>query len=257
MAKVQVRAANVNAVPEGRVLRVDLERRPILLSRCGEHFAAIDAICSHAGGGLEDGEIDEACMICPIHGAWFDLATGKASAETDWAEDLETFCVVVDGEHLVVEMTPRAAVCPVNPPADAVADRGCPWSGAAKGIDFDPMMPEQCEVPYGLYTHARREMPIFYSERFDLWIVTCYHDIVTILKDVARFSSAQSLALDSNIAPEVQAVLDTGYPATPTMVTADPPVHTRFRELVGKAFTSRRVAEIEPRMYEIAHKTGG
>jgi cytochrome P450 len=38
------------------------------------------------------------------------------------------------------------------------------------------------------------------------------------------------------------------------MVTADPPVHTRFRELVGKAFTSRRVSVMEPRMREIAHK---
>jgi cytochrome P450 len=116
------------------------------------------------------------------------------------------------------------------------------------------MMPDQREVPYDLYSRARRELPIFYSERFNLWIVTRYLDIVTILKDVARFSSAQSLALDSSVAPEVQAVLDTGYPATPTMVTADPPIHTRFRELVGKAFTSRRVAQIEPRVREVAHK---
>ena len=98
------------------------------------------------------------------------------------------------------------------------------------------------ECPFDLYRRARDEMPVFYSERFDLWVVTRYDDIVRILKDPATFSSAQSLAVDMAVAPEVQAVLDTGYPATPTMVTADPPVHTRFRELVGKAFTSRRVA---------------
>jgi cytochrome P450 len=112
----------------------------------------------------------------------------------------------------------------------------------------------QRECPFDLYALARREMPIFYSERFDLWVVTRYQDIVAILKDVARFSSAQSLAVDSSVAPEVQAVLDRGYPATPTMVTADPPVHTRFRELVSRAFTSRRVAQIEPRMREIANR---
>src|SRR5262249_39825157 len=55
-------------------------------------------------------------------------------------------------------------------------------------------------------------------------------------------------------AAEVQAVLDNGYPATPTMVTADPPLHTRYRELVSKAFTSRRVVAMEPRMREIAHR---
>jgi nitrite reductase/ring-hydroxylating ferredoxin subunit len=108
MPKVQIRAANLKDVPDGGILRVDIAGRPILLSRRGERFAAIDAICSHAGGRLEDGEIEDACIICPIHGARFDLATGKASADTDWAEDLETFRIVADGEHLLVEMTPLA-----------------------------------------------------------------------------------------------------------------------------------------------------
>ena len=127
-------------------------------------------------------------------------------------------------------------------------------SGAARGLDFDPMAPDQRECPFDLYARARQEMPIFFSERFDLWIVTRHQDIVAILKDSTRFSSAQSLSVDSAVPPEVQAVLDGGYPATPTMVTADPPVHTRYRELVSKAFTSRRVAVMEPRMREIAHK---
>ena len=62
-------------------------------------------------------------------------------------------------------------------------------------------------------------MPVFYNERFNLWVVTRYADIARILKDPTTFSSAQSLAVDTVVAPEVQAVLDTGYPATPTMVT--------------------------------------
>lgn len=260
MPKVTV--ASVDEIGEGRTLRVDAEGRPILVSRINGRFSAIEAICSHAGGRLEDGEIECGCVVCPIHEAIFDLTTGKVSPETDWASDLQAFQVTVEDGHLTVEVPTRAQAAAVpysGNVSDTVATHNesgsCPYySGTAHGIDFDPMTPEQRECPFPLYARARREMPVFYSERFDLWVVTRYQDIVAILKDPMRFSSAQSLAVDSGVAPEVQAVLDTGYPAAPTMVTADPPVHTRFRQLVGKAFTSRRVEMMELRMREIAHK---
>ncbi|HKV56042.1 MAG TPA: cytochrome P450 [Candidatus Binataceae bacterium] len=249
----KVRVAAVDEIGERPFLRVDADGRPLLLSRRGESIFAIEAICSHAGGRLEDGDIEDGCVICPIHGAIFDLASGKVSPDTDFATDLESFPVEVAGSEIFVEMPARPLDTPNGAPQQE-AGVACPWSGAAKGLDFDPMAAELRECPFDLYARARHEMPIFYSERFDLWVVTRYQDIVTILKDVARFSSAQSLALDSGIPPEVQSVLDTGYPAAPTMVTADPPVHTRYRELVGKAFTSRHIAQIEPRMREIANK---
>jgi cytochrome P450/nitrite reductase/ring-hydroxylating ferredoxin subunit len=253
MAKIK--AASADQVGEGRMLRVDADGRPLLISRRRGCFGAIEAICSHAGGRLEDGEIENGCVVCPIHGAAFDLITGKASAQTHWASDLEAFPVICEGDEIFVEIAPRldslAGEARATSPAQA-AD-ACPFSGAAVGIDFDPMDPRQRECPFDLYSRARAEMPIFYSERFKLWVVTRYRDIVAILKDPVRFSSAQSLAVDAAVPPEVQAVLDTGYPPTPTMVTADPPVHTRFRELVGRAFTSRRVALMEPRMREIAN----
>ena len=247
MAKIRV--ASADELGEERTLRVDAQGRPLLISRIGGRLGAIEAICSHAGGRLEDGDIEGGCVVCPIHGAAFDLITGKASPDTAWASDIEAFPVAVEGTDIFVEMALGASdqAAPAQPPGE------CPFSGAAAGIDFDPMRPDQRECPFDLYAKARAEMPIFYSERFDLWVVTRYRDIVAILKDPVRFSSAQSLALDSALPPEVQAVLDTGYPPTPTMVTADPPVHTRFRELVGRAFTSRRVAQMEPRMRDIAN----
>jgi cytochrome P450/nitrite reductase/ring-hydroxylating ferredoxin subunit len=256
MPKVIV--ARVDEVREGAMIRVDAEGRPILISRINGRFSAIEAICPHAGGRLEDGEIENGCVICPIHDAIFDLATGKVAPETDWATDLETFPVTVAEGHLLVEVpsSKDSIVTPASATATAAVtgDGACPFSGASHGIDFDPMTPEQRECPFPLYAHARDEMPIFYSGRFDLWVVTRYDDIAAILKDPARFSSAQSLAVDTGVDPQVQAVLDSGYPATPTMVTADPPVHTRFRQLVGKAFTSRQVEVMEPRMREIAHQ---
>ena len=72
--------------------------------------------------------------------------------------------------------------------------------------DGATMTPDQRECPFPLYARAREDMPVFYSERFDLWVVTRYADIVAILKDPVRFSSGQSLAVDTGVAPQVQAV---------------------------------------------------
>jgi cytochrome P450/nitrite reductase/ring-hydroxylating ferredoxin subunit len=259
MSKVTV--ARADEIGEGRVLRVDAKGRPVLVSRIEGRFSAVEAICPHAGGRLEDGEVIDGCIVCPIHDAVFDLITGKVSPDTDWATDLQTFPVTVEDGRLIVEIyadedsdgTQSRAVTSSELPVGEGAET-CPFSGAAHGIDFDPMAPDQRECPFPLYARARNEMPVFYSERFDLWVVTRYQDIVAILKDPVRFSSAQSLAVDTAIAPEVQATLDTGFPATATMVTADPPVHTRFRQLVGKAFTSRQVEGMGPLMREIAQK---
>lgn len=253
----KVRVAAIDQVGEGRILRADANGRPLLLSRIEGRFAAIDAICTHAGGRLEDGDVENGCVICPVHAAIFDLATGKVSPQTDWAADLRAYPVTVDGDELFVEIAESERAPAGDRPGRseaASAAAACAHAAAAKGLDFNPMAPDQVECPFDLYRRARDEMPVFFSERFNLWVVTRYDDIVRILKDPGTFSSAQSLAVDAAVAPEVQAVLDTGYPATPTMVTADPPVHTRFRELVGKAFTSRRVAVMEPRMRAIAHR---
>jgi cytochrome P450/nitrite reductase/ring-hydroxylating ferredoxin subunit len=237
------------------MLRADANGRPLLISCVGGHFGAIDAICSHAGGRLEDGDIENGCVVCPVHAAIFNLTTGKVSPQTDWASDLQSYPVTVEAGELFLEVAEReSAVVATGASSTSANTVQCAYAGAAKGLDFNPMAPDQVECPFDLYRRARDEMPVFYNERFNLWVVTRYADIARILKDPTTFSSAQSLAVDTVVAPEVQAVLDTGYPATPTMVTADPPVHTRFRELVGKAFTSRRVALMEPRMREIAHQ---
>ena len=252
MAKVRV--ASLTDVAEGRTLRVDVRGRPLLLSRLDGRFFAIDAICSHAGGRLEDGDFQGSCVVCPIHSAVFDRTSGKVQPGTNWASDLESFPVAVEGESLFVEMGNKTETPTEVQSAAHSNSAACPFSAAKASIDFDPMSADQRECPFDLYREAREGMPVFYSERFALWVITRYDDIVRVLKDPATFSSAASLSVDTVVAPEVQAVLDTGFPATPTLVTADPPMHTRFRELVGKAFTSRRVAQLEPQMVAIANR---
>jgi cytochrome P450 len=120
-------------------------------------------------------------------------------------------------------------------------------------IEFDPTTPEQRENPFDVLDLARREQPVFYAPAFDLWVVTRHEDVLAVVKDHRSFSSTGALkSTSAPLPPEVQAVLDEGYPEMPYIIEVDPPLHNRIRGLVTKAFTPRRIAELAPRIEEIA-----
>jgi pimeloyl-[acyl-carrier protein] synthase len=75
-------------------------------------------------------------------------------------------------------------------------------------------------------------------------LIARYADVVTVLHDHERFTVRRpEIPFRERIDP---------FGGAPTILTADPPVHTRLRRLVSKAFTPRRVRELEPRIREIA-----
>jgi cytochrome P450 len=122
-------------------------------------------------------------------------------------------------------------------------------------VAFDPTLPEQRENPFDVLELARREQPVFYAEKFGLWVVTRHDDVLAVLKDHTSFSSEG--ALKSSVGPyprAVQEVLAEGFPDMPYIIEVDPPLHDRIRGLITKAFTPRRVAELEPRIEEIARE---
>jgi cytochrome P450 len=122
---------------------------------------------------------------------------------------------------------------------------------AACPIHFDPLAPEQLANPYPTYAQARAEAPVFYSEAHGLWVVTRYEDVIQVLRDHESFSSQN--AVRSSLEPpppEVAAVLSEGYPLTPTLTDADEPIHGRLRGMVNRAFTHKRVRDLEPVIHE-------
>lgn len=83
--------------------------------------------------------------------------------------------------------------------------------------------------------------------------MTRYDDVLALVKDHDTFSSAGALKSSPDpFPPEVEAVLAEGWPAMPYIIEIDPPLHDRIRGLVTRAFTPRRIAELEPRIREIA-----
>lgn len=62
--------------PEASLRRVDVTGMPVLIVRRGGVLLAIGAVCSHAGGPLEEGEFTGTVVTCPWHGSKFDIRTG-------------------------------------------------------------------------------------------------------------------------------------------------------------------------------------
>jgi cytochrome P450 len=120
-------------------------------------------------------------------------------------------------------------------------------------LSFDPLSPEQRADPFAVYAAARRDAPVFYAPAFDLWVVTRHEDVLAVLKDDETFSSRNALrSAPREPLPEVREVLARGWPEMPIIVDSDPPLHTRIRRPITRAFTPRRVAELAPRIEAVA-----
>lgn len=61
----------------GREL-LELDDRVVVLIHVGGEFFCIDDVCTHDGGPLSDGKLDDHTIACPRHGAKFDIRNGKA-----------------------------------------------------------------------------------------------------------------------------------------------------------------------------------
>ena len=66
-------------LPNGQRLFVDVGERPIVIFNIAGQFFAIGDVCTHDDGPLGDGTIEGFHIVCPRHGAEFDVRTGKVT----------------------------------------------------------------------------------------------------------------------------------------------------------------------------------
>jgi nitrite reductase/ring-hydroxylating ferredoxin subunit len=96
-----VKAADRSEIPDGGSKRVEIDGKLIALFNCGGTFYAVDDECTHRGGYLSGGFVEDNEVECPLHGARFDLKTGEAVGPPA-EQALGTYTVRVTGE--VVEV---------------------------------------------------------------------------------------------------------------------------------------------------------
>ncbi|RZF24449.1 non-heme iron oxygenase ferredoxin subunit [Paraburkholderia sp. UYCP14C] len=92
---------SVTELKPGDMKCVFLGARRILLSNVDGQVYATSDLCSHALAYLSDGFLEGAVVECPLHGAQFDVTTGKAlSAPADG--DIDTYEVTVTDGRIFV-----------------------------------------------------------------------------------------------------------------------------------------------------------
>jgi cytochrome P450 len=115
------------------------------------------------------------------------------------------------------------------------------------------MTPEVLANPFPLYQKLLSSSPVFEVPGAGITLVLSYDLVAEATGRVEDFSNNFQGLLSGlrSEDPEVKAILAGGWPQVNTLLTADPPVHTRFRKLVNLAFSMKRVDAIEAHMRDI------
>ena len=71
------KVCKIEEIPPGERLFVEMDDKPIVIINISDGFFAIDDVCTHDDGPLGDGDIEDDQIICPRHGARFNLRTGE------------------------------------------------------------------------------------------------------------------------------------------------------------------------------------
>jgi len=119
---------------------------------------------------------------------------------------------------------------------------------------FNPFDPQVMQCPFPHYARMRSEAPVLYLEAMRVALVTTRDLVLEVLRDPHTYSSqfgSFGAAGDRETRAQIAAEIAEGYPRTPTLLTTDPPEHTRYRALVSRAFTTKAVAAFEPTVREI------
>jgi cytochrome P450 len=121
---------------------------------------------------------------------------------------------------------------------------------ASDGVTLDGFNPfseavQQC--PHLYYRAMQDQAPVFAVQGTDLFMVTKHEMVTPILRDTVTFSNRFGSAGEmpkGDVVDRIKEVLATGWPQVPTMLTIDPPYHTRFRGTVAAYFTPKRLADV-------------
>lgn len=113
---------------------------------------------------------------------------------------------------------------------------------------YDPFQPGFTTDPYPTYAAMRHDDPVHRSP-FGFWMLWRYDDVHRFLRDPGLSVDPENLA-DSAFSGLLRPDDGPGPSGGPSMsmLSRDPPDHTRLRRLVSKAFTPQSIEQLHPRI---------
>lgn len=132
-------------------------------------------------------------------------------------------------------------------------------TGSKRVDDFSLMDHATQSDPFEFYAALHQERPVYRMPETGFYMVTRYDDLRQVLKDTETFSNdvtpknGQGLQGELGIVYE-KIIAERGWAHVQTLQRTDPPVHSRYRKLLDRVFTVKRVREMAPYVDEIANE---
>lgn len=126
---------------------------------------------------------------------------------------------------------------------------------ASRHVRIDPHDDRFVQDPYPAYAFLNREAPIFFWEEFGHWCLAGHDDVNRLFRD-KRFGRERPGGYMAAVAAKGDRSHLAAFDAVEagSMLELEPPVHTRLRTLVNRAFVSRQVEKLRPRIEALAHR---
>jgi cytochrome P450 len=114
-------------------------------------------------------------------------------------------------------------------------------------VYFDPYDVGINTDPYPVFRRLREESPLYYNEAHDFYALSRFEDVERGLLDAATYISGRGAILE---------LIKAGIEMPPgILIFEDPPTHTIHRRLLSRAFTARRVNELEGKIREFCARS--
>jgi cytochrome P450 len=127
---------------------------------------------------------------------------------------------------------------------------------ARRRVGLNPRDPEVFNDPYRAYAAIREISPVFFWEDYRFWCFACYADVSALLRDRRFGRQITHLMSRAELGwPEPKPHL-APFDALErcSFLELEPPEHTRLRNLVNRAFVSRRIEKLGPQIAALAHE---
>ncbi|MFD7662177.1 cytochrome P450 [Streptomyces sp. NPDC059788] len=164
--------------------------------------------------------------------------------------------------------TESTAVTPPGSPSTTgttTAAATTPTSSLPSYVGLHPgepnlMEPELLDDPYTGYGKLREQAPLVRARFIDdspIWVVTRFDVLREVMRDQRFVNDPSGVPGYAGDDPRTRLFQLFGVPEhlqrylTETIITMDPPDHTRLRRLVSRAFTARRIQDLRPRVERI------
>ena len=97
-------AGKVSEIPSGRMIKITMDGKEVLVANIDGDFFAVDDSCTHSGASLSEGTLDGCVVTCGWHKAEFDCKTGKLVKFPAKINNLGAYNVTVEDDNVFVEM---------------------------------------------------------------------------------------------------------------------------------------------------------